>query len=344
MQNKILIIQPWGIGDFIGMIPVFKYLRDNIDNVRIDLYVSKEQSSIVAKKTALVDKIYVNNESSLLSIFQSLLTIKSGDYDYVLNASELGTKWRLLISTVFNKSIVFSDYLNKRPWFFKNLRRFSKTETRTFSNLMLARNLLSKIGIHEKIRAEDYLSFTPLIAAKTELPRIIIHPGSEKNKKFTRVSTEFYKSLIKGILSKINSYIEVIVVIGPDEQDLVDEYSKLTNKDISIYIGVDINETLRLISTASYVVNADSSIGHIASLYGIPTITLAGPTFAERSSSSKSNNFILRDLSNKIGCEPCFYTKNYGNCKYDNLCLERIKIDNIVSYIQLQLKSLNENK
>ena len=84
---------------------------------------------------------------------------------------------------------------------------------------------------------QNFSDFQIVVLCEFELLR--------KNKKFTRVSTEFYKSLIKGILSKINSYIEVIVVIGPDEQDLVDEYSKLTNKDISIYIGVDINETLK---------------------------------------------------------------------------------------------------
>ncbi len=120
---------------------------------------------------------------------------------------------------------------------------------------------------------------------------------------------------------------EQYVIFGSESDEIKAEEMIANNKNISMksFCGkYDLRKSVALIAVCNYVIAADSGLGHISSVLGIPTVSFFG---AERSSVTKPIGKYNVVIDKSTRCKPC---------KKNICCLNAIK----KSDVNYALKSL----
>ena len=109
---------------------------------------------------------------------------------------------------------------------------------------------------------------------------------------------------------------EQYVIFGSESDEIKAEEMIANNKNISMksFCGkYDLRKSVALIAVCNYVIAADSGLGHISSVLGIPTVSFFG---AERSSVTKPIGRYNVVIDKSTRCKPC---------KKNICCLNAIK-------------------
>ena len=106
------------------------------------------------------------------------------------------------------------------------------------------------------------------------------------------------------------------MIFGSESDERKAEEMIANNKNISMksFCGkYDLRKSVALIAVCNYVIAADSGLGHISSVLGIPTVSFFG---AERSSVTKPIGKYNVVIDKSTRCKPC---------KKNICCLNAIK-------------------
>jgi ADP-heptose:LPS heptosyltransferase len=158
---------------------------------------------------------------------------------------------------------------------------------------------------------------------------VIVHPGSSVNAGTEkRIPVGVSRRIAAGLLAQ-RPGLKVVYIFGPDELDLMDSFKELSEQE-TIISGYSLPATIAAITQAAGLIGTDSSLGHIAASFGIPTITLCGPTIATETSPYGSKaNVITR--SETLECQPCWGTPLYGRCPYGVRCMNELPESHVVA-------------
>lgn len=130
----------------------------------------------------------------------------------------------------------------------------------------------------------------------------------------------------------------VALVAGPSD-DYADEFNVLENK----YSGRAINfkgkttlaESSRIIRHSELVIGNDTGMGHIAESYGVPVISIFGPT--SESFGFKPHMKSSESISTELWCRPCSTTGKKKCFRSKQLCMENVTIDSVLKSIKVKL-------
>lgn len=158
----------------------------------------------------------------------------------------------------------------------------------------------------------------PIITLSEETLRIV----GTKSKKwlgiapFATFTGKMYPlHLMKKVIHELNKNEKYRIFLfggGPEEENVLDAWENQFQNCINIVGKLSFENELQLISNLDLMISMDSGNGHLASMYGVPTITLWGVTHPHAGFypfGQDMNNAILADRN----IYPLIPTSVYGN-------------------------------
>jgi heptosyltransferase-2 len=161
----------------------------------------------------------------------------------------------------------------------------------------------------------------------------VIAPGSVWATKMWR--TEYYKDLCL----KLCRENFVILIGGVDERKLCSTLSEGHEFVYNAAGETSLWESAELLASADQVLTNDSGAMHLASLSGVPTLSIFGPTVLEQGYRPWNNQ--ARTIESDIYCRPC---GRHGarKCPLGNhACMKLVTSDNVLKEITQDTTHLN---
>ena len=154
-------------------------------------------------------------------------------------------------------------------------------------------------------------------------PYVVIAPSASFLYKRWPVAN--FVELARKLLNQ--TQMDIVVLAGPDDKfceafDLV-QSSRLHN----LQGKTSLKESMNLLSHAKLCIGNDSGMNHIAEAFGVPCLTLFGPTdprFGFQPHGAKS-----RYLSKEMSCRPCSTTGKSPCYRDRHYCMEGITVDEV---------------
>lgn len=353
MKDNILVIQPYGIGDALFMLPLLKALKQQKNAERIDLILGSRTSQIV-KNSGYCDEIFVIDKDrwraqgkmkTLLEKLRLFLKLRNKKYTVFIDLSmqpeyAFWAKFllRIPLRTGFNykkKNRFLNQPLNLPSEgfvdkhvieYFCDLGRIlgieildKKPELRISEDLLQkTKNRLASMGV----RPGQY---------------IVISPGGGvtwgNDAYFKQWPIDYFRQLADLINTRLN--IKWVVVLGSKKENQLGEYLKN-----NMCVGVanlcgetDLMEAAAMIKMSSLFLGNDGGLVHLAVTQGTPIIALYGPADQNVYGAYPDKENIAK-LSKNLPCQPCYKSFRYKKDCKSLSCLKDLTPQEVFSTLE----------
>jgi len=311
---RILIFHNGGLGDTIMATPVMQMLYNN--EYKLDLILHSRINREILKGLDIFENIYVIEKKIELLPF---ILKNFRKYDYLVGTISANPQKVKKLGLLLGVKKVFAKFNEKY-------------RHRIYDNIENVKPLLKDLSFFEPyICLKENKSIIDKYISKTK-KNLGFAIGSGKNQKFKRWNIENYIKVFEYYKNE-----NILVFIGPDEEDLFDKiknisYIKIVKENILDIIGV--------INNLDLLVGNDNGLMHIGYALNKKTLTIFGMTDKRIIGGYNDKlNFYL-DLELKCRNSECFSLKKPGlRCIKNSLeCLEKITIENVILKINDILK------
>ncbi|MDD3464691.1 MAG: glycosyltransferase family 9 protein [Candidatus Cloacimonetes bacterium] len=329
-SQEILFIHTWGIGDLILLTPALRVAKKLHPELRVTLLVFPRQAAIPILEAAYVNKIVYGGWKPL-TLVRTLCSLKRKSYYAVLFSTGV-TPWKAwLIMLLLKSKHKISEYNQFKYPFLTDYVRRDPAYSRVRGNYELLRavlplpdwegvwrrkeelDLATDFALSQANRswAESYLNDHGLSGK----PILAIHPGCMARNKFRRWPVEYFVELIRLIKQDYDCHI--IVIAGPDEVDVGERLAEV--EGVHLLSKTSLANVAAFISRCQAFLNTDSGLGHIASCFQIPSLTIFGPGDEAQTAPFSPVSQVVRL---PIHCSPCVRKKK-RDCQVE--CLTNLK-------------------
>ncbi|MBO6178373.1 MAG: glycosyltransferase family 9 protein [Selenomonadaceae bacterium] len=343
MDKDFLIVRLSSIGDVITALPVADAIKKHIEGSKVSWLVSPPASDIL-KLSKSVDKILVWDrrpfDTAVASghFIQAFKLIKQAkkllseyEFDVVLDIHSL-LLTGILSKTAYAKMRIGIDELSEGNSLFmtktvpniknphKGLRYF---------NVLSALNVDGKmekpaVSISaEKLKFAEGLLYSSGISLEKKI--IIV------NLKTTWENKHYPTELFLEVLKKIPTEAEIVFCGSKEDAPFIESVANQLNRGVSIAGKTTIEELAAVFKKATLLLTPDSGPLHIASLVGLKTVSLWGPTEPSMYAPLFGENTFITTPHTCSGCNKRF-------CKYKtNECMNKISPYAILDVINKEL-------
>lgn len=354
--NKILIINPGGIGDLVMFTPALKILKNNFPKASIDMFLSYTAGRTgIFQGSEIVNKIFLFDFSrhsgiplsgTIFNFFTKIkliLNLRKEKYDLVFVASGVSPLKGSLLAFLISGKNNTGEYRKFKLPFYSHQIKLDGDLHKIEANLKILKSLGIKIenfpspffetSESDKKFAEEFIS-------KNNLENKILigfSIGSGTLQQFKLWPKENFIELGRKIL---NSHQDAFILLfgSSDEKNFCFEVKNYLGKNSMPVIGLTLNQVAVLTDRCRIFISSDTGLCHIAATTKTDLIVVFGPTIAKRTGPFGKNVYII--------LEKCSYqyhdvfTKNYNFNKVHE-CLKKITPDIVLNKINQVLKNGN---
>ena len=343
-MKKILIINPFGIGDCLFTTPLIKNLKLNYNDSFIGYWCNKRVKDLL-QNIPEIDKIFPSSRgdikkayrnSKLKGIKQSLdlfLALKkekfnlaidfSLDHRYGLVAKLCGIKERIGFNyknrgRFLTKRIELTGYSEKHAVeYYLDLLRLINLEPKKF-DLEVGIQQGSRISV-KKILAESGISDGDLLIGMA--PGAGASWGDDAGLKHWPAKN--YAQLADLLIEK---FAAKILLLGDSSERPIAETitNSMQHKAVDLIGKSDLAQLVALIDSTQILITNDGGPLHIAVALKKKTVSFFGPVddkvygpYPE----DKERHIVLK---NNLDCIPCYHNFRLSECKSGRACLEKI--------------------
>lgn len=324
---KILIIQPQGIGDQIMITPLLQLIKSNYKNSLVRIVVSSMPAKSVVMGSSLVDEVIVFNrrKNNIFGYLRLLWKnfIFSPDISFVTpyvslflgQASSFLSGAKIRIGE--DKTMPIAGYTH----FNSECRNMHKVDANIFLfNIGLklsgdAPRPYFHLNSKEKSYGESFF-------LKKRLRNCIVmglHVGCDSNSKYRRYPLERFQNIINNFI-KLKSNHRVVCFFGPDETLLSNSIER--HPSVLIVKEKPIQHVASIIRKLDVMLSTDSSLGHVATAFGTPCVSIMGPADSMVTSPYGDMHSVVETAKNLL-CKPCIHSQKYTDCLHFD-CLNTI--------------------
>ena len=361
---KILILRLDHIGDVVMATGVYKHIKNRFPKCKISVMTGRWGTDIL-EGNPYIDEIIIHScpwwkkvrkekAGYLKWLFGELPPLIKkirgesfdigidlrGDFRHILFVLFLG-KVKYKIS--YNRS--GGEYLLERAADYNlNLHEIEKNfkllEAIGIKNIPTEEKS-PQIFLFEKEKIEAKKIFEATNIPKNSL-KIIMHPGAGNKSRIW--GHKNFASFINHISEKYS--VSVFLIGDRKEYRICEAIKQLSGENVYNTAGVmKIRESAALIEQGDMFIGNDSSMGHIAASFGVPSLILLGPTTPER---CKPYNKRLTCIYHKFPCSPCLQNRCVLTGTEQGECMESIKVEEVAllfeKIVQEQINRYNKTQ
>ncbi len=358
-MKKILIINPFGIGDVLFTTPLISAIKEGFPDAIICYWCNKRVKEVflsnpkVSKVFALsrgdLKKIYQESYFEGIRQFFSLLSqLKKEKFDTAFDFS-LDHRYGIISWLLGIKKRIGFDY-KKRGWFLTDKITINGYKDKYVAERYL--ELLRFLGnMPERYRhqLEIIASETDKIRARISLEQagisdkdilVAVAPGagaswgeSASLKHWPAIK---YARLADSIIDKFN--VRVLILGDISEKGIAEVVvTAMRNKAIDLSGKTTLGELIAVIGNTRLLITNDGGPLHIAAALGIKTISIFGPVddlvYGPYPPSEK-HIVVKCDLK----CRPCYQNFRMDICSNNRECINSISVEKVFAAVEQQLK------
>jgi len=353
--KRVLVVHPYGIGDFLFVTPVLRALRLIPTIEKVDLLLGSRTSE-VARENPHVDEIFVvdkgryqkqNRWQTFREVAALGLELRSRRYDLLLDYS-LRSEYAFL-SRLFLGIPRTAGFNYKRRGFFHTIR-FPLPEG--FSQRP-AVDIYCGLAERAGVRAQDrwlelYLSDSARSGAlqkwqtktgRKDLGRFLfVSPGGGeswgKDAHFKQWPAPFFAELC-GRLCAAGGFEGVVILGSPGEKELAAELSAKLSVPFFNFSGeLSILESAAVLEQAALFLGNDGGLIHMAHALRVPLIAFYGPVdpavYGPAPASPRAFAVYKKDLA----CRPCYKRFRYNSACEKRECLQELTPNEVWGQIE----------
>lgn len=348
--TKILIVNPYGIGDVLFTTPLISNLKDEYPESRIGFVVGSRTREIVDSND-MVDDVYVFDKGyfdnlNFFYAFRYLINfcrpIRKAGYEVLFdlsNSSQYGLIEKFFLNIprrigfdYKNRGRYLTDKIKIRGFsdkhvveYYLSLLKFAGIEAKKKSlSFPLEKSIIEKVSkyLAGKSIEEDDLLITLVPAG-----------GSSwgENSFLKQWPQEKYAQLADKLIQEFKA--KIIIAGARDDINLCEAVEKKMRSDkAAIITNFTLSEFAALCNLSDFVVCNDGGPLHIAVSQKTPTLSFFGPVDQKvYGPYDFSGKHVV--LSGDIACRPCYINFRLKDCK-SRECLNLITADRALSLIR----------
>lgn len=320
MKEKILVIAPQFLGDGILSVPFFRNLRLAKKDAQIDA-ITKNAGLLVLSKIPYIDTVY-----DLKTITRKFIKEQKYHKVYILKRSFSALK--LILGLGIREKIGFSGQFRK-PFLTTPIKYApcQKPERDCFLDVLTA----DRVDIiNEKL--EFFTEKTAEESIQKHLKKgkkaLIVAKASTHVKEWPQ---ENFAQVIEWLK---NRGFDVYFIGFESEKSYYDAFSK-DDKIHNLCGKLSFDECCALVKNMDLTLGIDSGFCHMASAFGVPTVTMYGPMSVVQWGLLGENSV---NITAKLDCSPC---KKPRKCKRAYECLQKITPTIVTEQIEELLQKTN---
>jgi len=357
--KKVLIINPFGIGDCLFTTPVIASIKDRFPGVFIG-YWSNLRVEEVLEDNPKVDRVFALSRGDLKKIF---LKSKKQGFKALIDL------WREIKNEGFDVALDYSlDHryglfcklagINKRIGFnYKGRGRFLSTKVLLlgYQSRHVVDYDLDLLRVEGIVPSRSSLETGVSEVAKADAGKLLREQGIRDNDSFVAVApcagtswglkgslkhwpAQNYAKLIDTL---INSFQVKVVILGDSSEarQVQGIIRKLHQLPVDLVGETSLKVLAAIIQRSKLLVTNDGGPLHIAVALGTKSVSFFGPTDPFVYGPYPMNRARHIVLKAGIECSPCYNKFSLDQCKRNKNCLKRITPQMALVAIQLLLRS-----
>jgi len=298
-MKKILVFQTWGIGDMIMMTPMLSALRRLQPRTEITLIVSSRSALQVVQGSPLCENVLVAcpGKMGALELIRMFYGFRAERFDAAIVGTRISPRISKLLRVLSRIDIIAGDCLPPRRWGYTHWCPVEPTVHRVTSNLKILSTVFPQAqtgSLHFQLDPGSCMEADRLWS-QTGLDQhavLGIHAGSSPPRD-KRLPAEKFRIVIQDFLGRFPD-AHVLLFFGPEDADVLPRFSGIDERVILVS-DQPLRTVARLISKLRALLAGDTGLGHIAAAFGVPVVTLAGPTEVSSTKPWSNENTILRN-------------------------------------------------
>lgn len=341
---KILIFNPFGIGDVIFTMPLVRNLKGSIKDISL-IYLCNKRVYPLLKYNKLFDDVLIFEKdewreaanrspvSFIKKAFSFMQAVRKEQFDIVFDLSMNAQYGFFLKMAGIKKRIGFNYRERGRSLTHKiDLPEGFKDKHVARYNL----DLLKFIDITPK-ECEFELSLSADIIAKAkktlelsgvkpgDVP-IVVCPGSGDSwgntAYYKRWPTKHFLKLCDRLQKELKATI-LICGSAIENELCIYLHDNLAQKRVNLCDKISLDEFAGIISLSKLVITNDGGPFHLAQALQRPSVAFFGPV-DEKVYGAYPDTANCEIMTSGVDCRPCYRAFKFPPCPYDKLCLRKI--------------------
>ena len=358
MTKKILIVNPFGIGDVIFSTPLVEVLKKYFPDSCI-AYICNRRALRLIETNPGLNKIFVYEKDEyrdalkrskidgLKKILAFLKEIRREKFDISIDLS-LGYKHSMILKLIGIKKRVGFNYRNRGRFLTDKLDIESFDNKHVIDHYLGLVKLLG-IDIKSKFEPRIFASKISQDAGSKFLKDACLSEGDlligmlpgcgaswGADAKRRRWSIEKFARLADLLIEKHGA--KIILLGDAKEVDIASGVQNLMKNKVVNYCGkTSLGDLIGIMTKCRLIITNEGGPLHMAVALGVKTVSLFGPvdekTYGPYSSSGDHAVVSRKDLK----CRPCYKKFKYNDCK-DRTCLASISVEEVLGAAEGLLK------
>lgn len=354
---RILVFNPFGIGDVLFTTPFIRNIKKSIPSAHISFMCNRRVKPVL-ETNKFIEDIFV---------------FEKDEYRAELKRSRMSffKKVFSLYKDIRNKKfdIIFDLSLNSQYGFFfkvAGIRRRIGFDFKGRGRFLTQKKDLP-LGYRDMHVADYYLGLLEFLSIKPErfpfdlfleeervlkMKRVIKNLGISENDLFITLSpgagdswqkTAYFKRWPKENFAKLCDILserlgaKIVLLGSPSEKffcDFILTHTK--HRPINLCGKTGLLDSACLISLSSLFITNDGGPFHISQSVGTKTIVFFGPTDEKvYGAYPEKDNCVV--LKKNIPCRPCYKKFKFEGCRFDKKCLRDIDVEEVFEVARVSL-------
>ncbi len=358
---KILIFNPFGIGDVLFTTPLIRNIKNKLPSAEI-FYLANARTYNLLKANKFIEEVFVFEKDEWRNLW------KKSKFTFVKNIFSFFKKLRKL-----RFDILFDFSLNSQYGFFLKLLGIKKRIGLNFRNRgrFLTHKEELPYGFCEKHVADYYLSLLKFLGINVsrqfkfdvfleedikETARNILKnlgifsdhiligicPGSGDSWGEASYYKRWPKEYFVELCDRLSQDSRVrIIIFGSKSEVSIADYIMSHTKSLPINLcgKTSLLELCALLSMCKVFITNDGGPFHVAQGLGIKTVGIFGPVDDKVYGKYPSDNPSVVIVKKDLRCRPCYREFKFHGCMYDKLCLRKITVEEVLEKVKELLES-----
>lgn len=336
--KKVLVVQPFGIGDSLFVTPVIRALKELAKVERLDMMLGSRTKEVF-ERDPWVDRVFVIDRDRLRKQF----FLKTFWEMACLLVSLRKTKYDLLVDCSLSREYGFyAKYFARIPerigFNYKN-RGIFLTRTISLPGGFEGRaagecyaELLALIGItvrnmhaHFFLKEEDKERAKALLGeagvGERQAYAAVVPGGGDswgRDAHFKQWSPFCFAQVLNAVSRRLP--VDCIVVLGTEKEYAIGQkvVASREGRTVNLCGKLSLVESAAVLKNAVYLLANDSGLVHAARALNVPCIAVYGPVDEKVYGAYPPGPEYLSIARNDLACRPC-----YRRFRYDSSCRHR---------------------
>ena len=363
-MKKILIVNPFGIGDVIFSTPLVEILRKNFPDSYIGYLCNRRVSELMVANPC-INKIFVYEKDDYRDIWKSskiecvkkiisfLRAIKKEKFNISVDLS-LTYQYSMLLKLIGVKKRIGFNYRDR------GIFLTDKIDMKGFENKHVIEHYLDTLkplGIDVKkysaapriYASEENLNWAERFLKDNGISKdsflIGLIPGCGASwgadARYRRWDKKNFAALAGRLIERYNA--KIVLLGNEKETQLCEDVEALIRGEVINACGrTSVGEFLGILSKCSMVITNDGGPLHMAVGLNIRTVSIFGPVDEKVYGPYPPGDRHIVISKKNVSCRPCYKKFKYSKCD-NRLCLDSITADEVFKAVEKMVNPVRKD-